>query len=274
MFRLDQHDFFDKDKIINVLPRAPQEPFPEHCHSFHELVLVKSGCALHICDGSAMHVSKGSILYLREDDEHVFDQMDNLCLTNVLFRPEAFHYSSSLLSMLSDCCHQEGSGQIIVNYKAQQQADLLLSQIIDENNKRDQYSTVMVEALFSQLAITLWRAHQMNADVRSEEQDKLLMLINYINENYSDELNWNELSEHFEIPMRTLNRKVQEHTGLTPNNYLGRVRLCHASYLLSHTQNPVTDIAFSCGFNDSNYFSSKFHQAFDMTPLQYRKRYK
>ena len=274
MFRLDQQEFFDKDRVINILPRAPQEPFPEHCHSFHELVLVKSGSALHICDGSAAHISKGSILYLREDDEHVFDQMDNLCLTNVLFMPDEFHISSSLLKMLSECCHKDSHGQIIVGSKVQHQADLLLSQIIDENIKRDQHSQVMVEALFSQLAVTLWRAHQMTADFRSEEQDKLLTLINYINEHFQDELNWNALSEQFEIPMRTLNRKVQEHTGLTPNNYLGRVRLCHASYLLSHTLNAVTDIAFSCGFNDSNYFSSKFHQAFEMTPLQYRKRYK
>ncbi|MFB0975880.1 MAG: helix-turn-helix domain-containing protein, partial [Tolumonas sp.] len=72
---------------------------------------------------------------------------------------------------------------------------------------------------------------------------------NYINENYQDELNWTEISDKFNIPLRTLNRKLQEHTGLTPNNYLGRVRLCHASYLLSHSQDAVTDIAFSCGFN-------------------------
>ena len=102
----------------------------------------------------------------------------------------------------------------------------------------------------------------------------LAAMINYINENYQNELNWSELSDSFNIPLRTLNRKLQEHTGLTPNNYLGRVRLCHASYLLSHSQDAVTDIAFSCGFNDSNYFSSKFHQAFNVTPMQYRKRYR
>lgn len=88
MFRLQQTDFFDHNKVINVLPRAPQEPFPEHCHSFHELVLIKSGCAIHITDGRAVHIRRGSVFYLREDDAHMFDQMKDLCLTNVLFRPE------------------------------------------------------------------------------------------------------------------------------------------------------------------------------------------
>lgn len=273
MYKLNYSEFFDNNKVINVLPRLPQEPFPEHCHDFHELVLVKSGCGIHVCDGKAIHVSKGSILYLREDDTHFFDQLDNLCLTNVLFMPDEFQSSPQLTDLLTKSCHSE-SGQIMLSPTIQQQAELLLTQIRDENQQQDDYSSLMIETLFSQLAVILWRDRQLNIKNRTAEQDNLLALIHYINENYQNELNWTELSEKFNIPLRTLNRKLQEHTGLTPNNYLGRIRLCHASYLLSHSIDAVTDIAFSCGFNDSNYFSSKFHQAFNMTPMQYRKRYK
>ena len=81
MQKLNHSEFFENDRIINVLPRIPQEPFPEHSHDFHELVLVKSGCGIHICDGKATHVSKGSVLYLKDEDVHCFDHMDNLCLT-------------------------------------------------------------------------------------------------------------------------------------------------------------------------------------------------
>lgn len=273
MYKLNYSEFCDNNKVINVLPRLPQEPFPEHCHDFHELVLVKSGCGIHVCDGKAIHVSKGSILYLREDDTHFFDQLDNLCLTNVLFMPGEFSTSSQLTDLLTKSCHSE-SGQIILSPTIQQQAELLLTQIRDENQQQDDYSSLMIETLFSQLAVILWRDRQLNIKHRTAEQDNLLALIHFINENYQNELNWSDLSDKFNIPLRTLNRKLQEHTGLTPNNYLGRIRLCHASYLLSHSIDAVTDIAFSCGFNDSNYFSSKFHQAFNMTPMQYRKRYK
>jgi AraC family L-rhamnose operon regulatory protein RhaS len=33
----------------------------------------------------------------------------------------------------------------------------------------------------------------------------------------------------------------------------------------------VTEIAFACGFNDSNYFTSRFHREIGMTPLKYRR---
>lgn len=276
MFRLQQTDFFDHNKVISVLPRAPQEPFPEHCHSFHELVLIKSGCAIHITDGSAVHIRRGSVFYLREDDAHMFDQMKDLCLTNVLFRPEGFHFAGELQTLLQTSCHPS-SGGLRLPPSLQPQSELLLNQIAAENSRRDACSPVMIEALFSQLAVLLWRTRQQGGEGGGKgegDQERLLALINYLDENYQEEIDWSELSERFSIPLRTLNRKIQEYTGLTPNNYLGRVRLCHASWLLSHTNKSVTDIAFESGFNDGNYFSSKFHHAFELTPLQYRKRYK
>ena len=276
MFRLPQTDFFDHNKVISVVPRVPQEPFPEHCHSFHELVLIKSGCAIHITDGSAVHISRGSVFYLREDDAHLFDQMKDLCLINVLFRPEGFHFAGELQAMLHASCHP-ASGGLRLPSALQQQSELLLGQIVAEESRRDDSSRLMTEALFSQLAVLLWRTRQqkgLSVSDGESDQERLFALIHYLDEHYQNEIDWNELSERFAISLRTLNRKLQEHTGLTPNNYLGRVRLCHASWLLSHTNNSVTDIAFESGFNDGNYFSSKFHNVFDMTPLQYRKRYK
>ena len=34
----------------------------------------------------------------------------------------------------------------------------------------------------------------------------------------------------------------------------------------------VSEIAFSCGFNDSNYFSHKFKTVYGLSPLQFQKR--
>lgn len=273
MQKLNHEEFLEKDRKISVLKREPQEPFPEHSHDFHELVLVKSGSGLHICDGKATHVSKGSVLYLKNEDEvHFFDQMANLCLTNVIFMPSDLH-SNTLIPLLKDSFKSD-YGQFIVRRKTMNQIETLLNHITDEDSKQDKYSDIMIETLLSQVAVTLWREQQNKEYNQSEESEKLHSLINFINENYQQEIDWNALSEKYEIPLRTLNRRLQEYTGLSPNSYLGRVRLCFASYLLSHTNTPVTEIAFLCGFNDSNYFSSKFHQAFNVTPIQYRKLYK
>ena len=41
--------------------------------------------------------------------------------------------------------------------------------------------------------------------------------------------------------------------------------------LLRESDKTVTEIAFACGFNDSNYFTSRFHRETGTTPLKYRR---
>jgi len=41
--------------------------------------------------------------------------------------------------------------------------------------------------------------------------------------------------------------------------------------MLKETDKTVTEIAFACGFNDSNYFTSRFHREIGTTPLKYRR---
>ena len=39
---------------------------------------------------------------------------------------------------------------------------------------------------------------------------------------------------------------------------------------LSKTSDPITQIAFSCGFGSSSYFGKVFHEKYDCSPLMYR----
>lgn len=69
----------------------------------------------------------------------------------------------------------------------------------------------------------------------------------------------------------SLGRRVTDITGVSPNGYLLRIRICAAQRMLRETSKSVTEIAFSCGFNDSNYFTNRFHRETGMAPLAYRK---
>ncbi len=269
MQRLHHADFLDQGRTINILPRMPQLPFPEHSHDFHELVLVKSGCGLHLTDGAVSHLSKGSIIYLPAEETHYFDRLDELCLTNVLFIPDNFG-SKTVISFLQNV-HRLGEPQFRIGTGAMQEAENLLENIGREYAKADEYSQAMVELLFAQLIVLLWREKQHTATLSSHGDDKALALITYIDEHFDRQLDFAELAEKFCLSTRTMTRRVQEFTGLPPSSYLGRIRLCHASRLLTNSDDSITDIAFSCGFNDSNYFSSRFHQEIGVTPQQFRR---
>ncbi|RPH20034.1 helix-turn-helix domain-containing protein, partial [Buttiauxella warmboldiae] len=71
---------------------------------------------------------------------------------------------------------------------------------------------------------------------------------------------------------RTLRQQFRQQTGMTVNHYLRQLRICHAQYLLRHTDYLISEVATRCGFEDSNYFSVVFTREMGMTPSQCRQR--
>jgi AraC-like DNA-binding protein len=69
---------------------------------------------------------------------------------------------------------------------------------------------------------------------------------------------------------RVLRQQFRQQTGMTINQYLRQVRVCHAQYLLQHSRLLISDISTECGFEDSNYFSVVFTRETGMTPSQWR----
>jgi two-component system response regulator YesN len=69
-----------------------------------------------------------------------------------------------------------------------------------------------------------------------------------------------------------LSRKFKEKTGVGLNEYMVIFRLKKAKeFLLTRDKMSICEVAFHCGFNDSNYFSWLFKKTYGVTPSQYRK---
>jgi transcriptional regulator GlxA family with amidase domain len=71
---------------------------------------------------------------------------------------------------------------------------------------------------------------------------------------------------------RSFVRAFQAATGTTPIAYLGNVRLVRAAAMLRRHEESVTSVAYKVGYNDSNYFTRRFHAMFGFPPSEYRKR--
>ena len=71
-----------------------------------------------------------------------------------------------------------------------------------------------------------------------------------------------------------LSRAFKKEMGMTLIDYVNRLRVEEAKYLLDHGNVSVTDAAFSVGYTDPNYFSKVFTKLEHMTPHDYRKRKK
>ncbi|GIO92763.1 MULTISPECIES: AraC family transcriptional regulator [Paenibacillus] len=90
-----------------------------------------------------------------------------------------------------------------------------------------------------------------------------------ISTQYHQQLSIGQLASTLGYHRAHLSKAFKQHTGLSPMQYLMRVRMEKAKSLL-RTSFSIQEIASSVGFNDALYFSKLFRKWTGMTPSEYR----
>jgi transcriptional regulator GlxA family with amidase domain len=100
-------------------------------------------------------------------------------------------------------------------------------------------------------------------------------VINYINENLSKKITRDELVKISGMPVATFYKIFKQATGLSPIEYIIRLRISFAAELLSENHNmSITDVALETGFDDSAYFSKKFKEIMGSPPITYQRNHR
>ena len=66
-------------------------------------------------------------------------------------------------------------------------------------------------------------------------------------------------------------KKVKQLIGMSPNDYIKKIRMEKAAELLLSTNMTAAEIAYKVGFEDQYYFSKSFKKYYGLPPSQYRK---
>ncbi|MEM9665774.1 MAG: ATP-binding protein [Bacteroidota bacterium] len=74
------------------------------------------------------------------------------------------------------------------------------------------------------------------------------------------------LADHIGLSSRQLQRRLKQAVDLSPNQFIRHRRLERARQLLDQQAGTVTEIAYQVGFNDPDYFSRCFREAFGTLP--------
>jgi AraC family transcriptional regulator len=101
---------------------------------------------------------------------------------------------------------------------------------------------------------------------------KVTGVVRLIEENLGSALKLTDLARQSGLSPYHFLRVFQEVTGLTPHQYIRRLRFAEAAVRLSGGQEKALDIAIDCGFNDASNFSRAFRAEIGMTPREFRKQ--
>jgi YesN/AraC family two-component response regulator len=100
---------------------------------------------------------------------------------------------------------------------------------------------------------------------------KIDNVMEYISQNYKDDLTREELAEIVDISPDHLSRMFFHHTGEKLNNMINRLRIEYAAEQMLGTDQKIIEIAFDAGFNNLSTFSRLFQQFKSVPPSEYRK---
>ena len=272
--RLASSDWFSSDaQPVAVERRTPQSRFPLHDHDFNEVVIVMSGNGWHVLNEEPRLITCGEVFYIRAEDQHAFEEVHDLFLTNVLYRPERLLHApapGAQPALDEDAAGQRRNWQITEPVLAQ--LSPLLDKLFLESRSTEPMASVMTESLFMQLAVTLHR-NRFAADGELLPRDsRLCHVLTYLRNKCTEPIDFDEVAHRFGLSLHHVSRVFREATATSPHNYLVRLRLGHAMRALRASADSITDIAFASGFNDSNYFSYTFRKMTGLTPTEYRKR--
>ena len=104
----------------------------------------------------------------------------------------------------------------------------------------------------------------------NSEVQKVLPVLNYLNENYAEGLSLEEASALLNFDKSYFCRIFRRAIGATFTEYLNFVRICKAEKLLSKTDKSVIEISEAVGFSSVSYFNRVFRKYCSSTPREYR----
>ncbi|QIQ21976.1 HTH-type transcriptional activator RhaS [Zophobihabitans entericus] len=266
--KLYSDDFFvSHEQAIAIEPRVPQYAYPEHFHDFNEIVIVTGGKGMHILNGKPYDLHAGMIFYIEAADHHLYENVDDLVLTNILYRhPDSFHFLNNISSLLPDRETEPDTHWCLDKRNFQQ-----VQKVIDEMVNQRSLPAVQKESLFLQMLISLQQGRYFEQG-QGKTEDRIHQLLRWLKIHFYEEIDWLQLAEKFSLSLRTLHRHMKNDTGYTPQRYLTKLRLSEAYYQLCHTDKSITHIALDCGFNDSAYFATSFKNEFELTPRDLRTK--
>lgn len=160
-------------------------------------------------------------------------------------------------------------------YKLREYISILLFEVV---SKLDDYEDLTEETLLQMMYHLLNNFHYLFYEGENLEEDELQLqryhrIVKYLSNNYMNKVSLQDIADKEFLSSQYLSYKIKETFGLGFNEYLNQIRVEESTKLLLDSDLSISEISEEVGFSHVRYFNKHFKLHYNMTPLQYRKKY-
>lgn len=267
---------------FNIKKAVLNTDFPMHSHEFNELFIITKGTARHTINKQENILSPGDVFVIKDPNiRHGFTDPKQLEIYN-------FSFSSDFLGEIGEDLLQMPGFQALfalnarsivgnnnyIRLSIKNRSDIvsIAESILQEFLTKASGHETIIKSCFTAIIVKLCREYQATSNKTTPQKlDQFGKAMAFIEKHYSSPIQLKEIAQVAAVSERHLVRMFNESFHITPKRYINQLRLNKAMYLLNINTLPIKEIAFMCGFNDVNYFSTRFLSFTGKTPSQYRK---
>lgn len=129
-------------------------------------------------------------------------------------------------------------------------------------------NTFQMMNLMRVVLTVLYRVSYSHLDRKSS--NSFNKILDYVYENYARPLSNKELAIQFNYHPNYISQLFTQHTGISLHQYLLRIRVRQALYLLQTTELSVSEVAAKVGFGSTSYFCQYFKKSTGYSPASFK----
>lgn len=241
-----------------------------HFHDFYKVTYVKYGAGRYMIDGRLYDIKAGDIILVGTGVPH-----QPLFAAGELYDRYTLYISSAMM-MDFDIpeCHiyelfSSESGNVIRPRDEETDKFAGMMKRIDAETSSSSYASYLAARLcVISFLIEAGRAREdssLTVPLELSEDDSLLEVLRYVNENLCKDISISDIATHFDIDEQSMLDGFKNSFGCPMNEYITNRRLTKAREMILGGTAPA-DACYACGYASYTEFSGAYQEKYGSAP--------
>ncbi|MDR6550763.1 AraC family transcriptional regulator [Paenibacillus qinlingensis] len=266
---------------INKVKLPQSYHHPDRVFTLYDIILVRSGTLYVTEDNVPYEIGENQMLVLEPGKRHYGHrdcQEDTVVYYLHIQHPtaprlvhnEEIHWQTVFPTRSYRDITPQEHFIYIPKFKEQNSKQIwsLLDMMIELHNASTLENMLPLQTMFGQLLLFFQNMTKISHHEHSRQVCDNVM--KYLTEHVEQPFRLKAMAQHLNFSIDYSSKCLRKHTGLTPLQYLNRIRIQKARELLEHTNLTLREISTKVGIPEMNYFFRLFRKHTGMPPAKYR----
>lgn len=264
---------------------TPSMDYPWHYHPEHEIIFVEKSYGIRFMGNHIGNFNDGDLMFISSNLPHVWKNDKDFYQKNknlfvdvyvIHFREDALKEGFFDLPELSliKRLFVLGTQGVLIRGKDHKKISELVKEVV---NSTDINKLILFLKTLDAIAKTeeyeLLSSPGFVNTMNSLDTERLNKVMNFITDNYTEEINIEEIADLANLSKSSFCRYFKSRTHKTFSQFLNEVRILNACKLLITSEKTITQICYSTGYNNISHFNRQFKIITRLTAKEYQKKY-